>query len=306
MPLAPGGFFVWRGPGPGRFRSTGCPSGRVSDTLHGVDFASTHPSRGAPAATETGRALGVIPARLGSSRLPRKPLQPILGRPLVEWSARRAADMATLGHAVVATDSEEIVDVCRAAGIDAVLTSPDHPSGTDRVAEVAALERFAHFDVIVNLQGDEPLLDGDHVEAAAGMVAAGFDVGTCATPVGTEDRWRAPSVVKVVCAADGQALYFSRAPIPHRRDGGPQPRDYRSAPYLRHLGLYAYRRDALLRWVSLPPSGLETLERLEQLRALEAGMRIGVAVVDEAEPGVDTPEDVGIVETRMRELGLGE
>lgn len=214
--------------------------------------------------------------------------------------------MPVLGDTVVATDSDEIAAVCRDAGLDAVLTSPDHPSGTDRVAEVARLERFASYDIIVNLQGDEPLLDPAHVAAAVAMVERGFDVGTCATPVGTEERWRHSSVVKVVCGADGQALYFSRAPIPHRRDGAPEPGAYRQAPYLRHLGLYAYRREALLRWVALPPSTLEELERLEQLRALEAGMRIGVAVVDRAEPGVDTPEDVGIVEHRMRELGLAQ
>lgn len=214
--------------------------------------------------------------------------------------------MDVLGDAVVATDSEEIAAVCRSAGVDAVLTSPDHPSGTDRVAEVAAMPGYAGYDVIVNLQGDEPLLDPEHVKAAVKQVERGFDVGTCATPVGTEARWREASVVKVVCGRDGRALYFSRAPIPHRRDREPGAGDFGAAPYLRHLGLYAYRREALLRWVALPPSPLEELERLEQLRALEAGMTIGVAVVDGAEPGVDTPDDVVIVERRMRELGLGE
>lgn len=213
--------------------------------------------------------------------------------------------MDILDGIVVAADSEDIVDACEGSGIPVVLTDPSHPSGTDRVAEVAAREEWSDFAIVVNLQGDEPLMEPAHVEAAVDAVRAGWDVGTCATPVGSAEEWRNPSVVKVVRREDGSALYFSRAPIPHRRDGEPGPGDFTGETYLRHLGVYAYRRDALFRWVSLPPSPLEELERLEQLRALQAGMSIGVAVVSAAERGVDTPEDARLVEQRMRELGFG-
>jgi 3-deoxy-manno-octulosonate cytidylyltransferase (CMP-KDO synthetase) len=213
--------------------------------------------------------------------------------------------MAALDAVVVATDAEEVLDACRSVDVPAVLTSPEHPSGTDRVAEVAELERYRDFPLVVNLQGDEPLLDEGHVRAAVEEVRRGSDVGTCATPVRTAEAWRSASVVKVVRREDGRALYFSRAPIPAVRDGDPETTALGQPPFLRHLGLYAYRRDALLRWVALPESTLEKLERLEQLRALEAGMSIGVAVVPRAEEGVDTLEDVERVEQRMRELGLG-
>jgi len=214
--------------------------------------------------------------------------------------------MGALDRVVVATDAPEVAQACQGTGIPVLLTSPDHPSGTDRIAEVVRAEEFADYGIIVNLQGDEPLLDEGHVRAAVGEVRKGWDVGTCATPVGSLEDLRNPSVVKVVRRRDGTALYFSRAAIPHRRDGEPDPPALAAGPFLRHLGLYAYRREALQRWVALPPSPLEELERLEQLRALEAGMSIGVAVVGAAERGVDTLEDVTLVETRMRELGLGQ
>lgn len=223
----------------------------------------------------------------------------------MEWAWDRARGMDILDRVVVATDAREVAEVCEGAGATVVMTDPDHPSGTDRIAEVIARKELEGYDIIVNLQGDEPLLEEAHVEAAVEEVRRGRDVGTCATPVGDMEAWRTPSVVKVVRRADGTALYFSRAPIPHRRDGDPGTDDLTGPLYLRHLGLYAYRRSALLRWVDLPPSPLEEVERLEQLRALEAGLTIGVAVVDRAEPGVDTPEDAVRMEQRMRELGLG-
>jgi 3-deoxy-manno-octulosonate cytidylyltransferase (CMP-KDO synthetase) len=189
---------------------------------------------------------------------------------------------------VIATDSEEIAAVARAAGVNAVLTRPDHESGTDRVAEVARRAEYTGFDIVVNIQGDEPFLSGAALAGAVDMVRAGFDIGTAAgTLVG--DAAQSPSLVKVVCAANGRALYFSRSAIPFHRDAGPAA-DRR---YNQHIGVYACTRTALLTWASLVPTALELSERLEQLRALENGLAIGVALLDEtALPGVDTQEDL--------------
>lgn len=249
------------------------------------------------------RTLGVIPARIASTRLPRKPLQPLLDRPLVEWVWRRAKAMEVLDRVVVATDSDEVARVCRDLGAPVELTSPDHPSGTDRVAEVARREAYAGFEVVVNVQGDEPLVEEAHVEAAVDLVRdGGWDIGTCAAPLGDRAALHDPNVVKVVRSAGGGALYFSRAPVPHRRDGEPDPTELRREPFLRHVGLYACARPALLDWVERPPARLERIEKLEQLRPLEAGVRIGVAVVEAAAPGVDTPDDLARIEQRLAEL----
>jgi len=244
--------------------------------------------------------LGVIPARLSSTRLPRKPLYPIRGRPLLEWVWRRTRNMDLFHRLVVATDAPEVVELCRALGAPAVLTDPDHPSGTDRVAEVARRVEYRDLPVVVNVQGDEPLVREDHLAVAVELVReGGWDVGTCATPVITPEAFTDPSVVKVVMAPDGRALYFSRAPIPWKRDGRPTKEELSATPFFRHVGIYAYRRDALMRWVALPPSSLEEVERLEQLRALEEGLRIGVALVEEARPGVDTEADVARMEKML-------
>lgn len=231
--------------------------------------------------------LGVIPARLGSTRLPRKPLQLIGGVPLVVRVAQRASQAGIADALVVATDSEEIAAVVRSAGISAVLTRPEHESGTDRVAEVARRAEYAGFDIVVNIQGDEPFLSAAALGGAVEMVRAGFDIGTAAgTVVG--DAAQSPSLVKVVCAGNGRALYFSRSAIPFHRDADDRPRRYHQ-----HIGVYACTRKALLTWASLPPTPLELSERLEQLRALENGLTIGVALLDEsALPGVDTQEDL--------------
>ncbi|MBW3533645.1 MAG: 3-deoxy-manno-octulosonate cytidylyltransferase [Gemmatimonadetes bacterium] len=248
--------------------------------------------------------LGIVPARLASTRLPDKPLYPVLGRPLIEWVWRRVREMPPLDHVVVATDSEAVADVCRAMGAPVEMTSPDHPSGTDRVAEVAAMEAYREFGIIANVQGDEPLLEERQLSAAVRLVAEeGWDVGTCATPLVDEEARKDPNVVKVARATDGRALYFSRARIPFKRDGKPAADELTRAPFLRHIGIYAYDRDALSAWVALAPSPLERLEMLEQLRPLEAGLRIGVAVVGRADPGVDTPADVARMEERLTELG---
>lgn len=250
------------------------------------------------------RVLAVIPARIGSSRLPRKPLQPLLGTPLVIWVWRRAQEMPFLDRVLVATDSMDVVEACRREGADALLTWNGHPSGTHRVQQAVELIE-ARFAVVVNIQGDEPLVSAEAVQGAVSMVEAGFDVGTCAAPIASEEEFLDPSVVKVVRDAAGSALYFSRAPIPHRRDAA-APAKGDGEPRLRHIGVYAYTVGALGRWSSCSPSPLETEEKLEQLRALEHGMSIGVAVVHDAGGGVDTPEDLERMERRMLALGYGQ
>lgn len=258
----------------------------------------------------TAPVLGVIPARIGSSRLPRKPLHRIAGRPLVEWVWRRAVEMGLLDEVVVATDDAGVADTARGFGAEAVLTDPGHPSGTDRVAEVARMARWSGFPVIVNVQGDEPFLRRDHVEAAVALVAGGpWEVGTVASPIASADEWREPSVVKVVRDDAGGAMLFSRAPVPWPRDAEPTAAELAAGPWLRHVGLYTYRRDALLRWVALPEGELERIERLEQLRPLAAGMRIGVARVAAGEGGVDTPADAeraGLLLSRPAAAGSNE
>lgn len=249
------------------------------------------------------RVLGIVPARLASTRLPNKPLYPLLGRPLIEWVWRRVEEVEVLDRVVVATDSEEVAETCRSLGAPVEMTSPEHPSGTDRVAEVAGREEYHEFDVVANIQGDEPLLKERHLAAAIDLVAReGWEIGTCATPLHDEEQRGNPGVVKVARAASGRALYFSRAPIPYKRDEKPQPEELGREPFLRHIGIYAYTREALAQWVAMAPSRLERLEKLEQLRPIEAGIRIGVAVVGAADPGVDTPADVLAVEEKLAEL----
>ncbi|MBA2243813.1 MAG: 3-deoxy-manno-octulosonate cytidylyltransferase [Gemmatimonadetes bacterium] len=257
-------------------------------------------------ARSTPRVLGVIPARIGSSRLPRKPLQSIAGRPLIEWVWRRALAADLFAVVVIATDSEEIEEVASGFGARVELTSSEHPSGTDRVAEIAERDAYRGFEVIANIQGDEPFVRREQLEHAVQLVdSGGWDVGTVAVPVASVAEWRDPSVVKVVRDARGGAMLFSRAPIPFRRDRDPDEQELASGYFLRHLGIYTYRREALLRWVQLPESDLERFERLEQLRPLAAGIGIGVAVVaapPAGEGGVDTPEDAARAERRLLEL----
>ena len=228
----------------------------------------------------------VIPARFASTRLPGKPLLNATGKYLVQHVHDRAVD-AAVGPVVVATDDQRIFDAVRSFGGTAVMTRGDHPSGTDRIAEVAA---GLDADVIVNLQGDEPQFDpaGVHLllELLADDPAAGMS--TLATPFRSAADFAGPNVVKAVRADSGRALYFSRAPIPFVRDGSP---DFRSGHFLHHLGVYAYRRDVLLELAATPPHPLEQLEKLEQLRALAHGIPIQVGVIPHAHRGVDTPED---------------
>lgn len=212
--------------------------------------------------------------------------------------------MDFLHRVVVATDSDEVAEVCREAGAEVFPTSSRHATGSDRVWEVA--ERHAGgFDVVVNVQGDEPLVAPETVRAAVAMVERGFEAGTCATAIRDAEELRDPSVVKVVRAGDGRALYFSRAAIPYGHDGTGGQRPWRPGRHLRHVGIYACDPEALGRWVGFDRSALEVEEGLEQLRALENGMRIGVALVAEAAAGVDTPQDLARMERRLRAMGYG-
>ena len=213
--------------------------------------------------------------------------------------------MTVLDHAVVATDSTEVANLCKSLGAPVEMTSPDHPSGTDRVAEVADRSEYRGYDVIANVQGDEPLLKEAHVRATIDLVRDGtWEVGTCATPLNSDDARTDPTVVKLGRAANGRALYFSRAPIPYKRDERPVAEELEREPYLRHVGIYAYTREALNDWVALAPSQLERLESLEQLRPLEAGLRIGVTIVGAADPGVDTMADVLRMEEKLSAQGV--
>ncbi len=233
------------------------------------------------------RVLCVIPARLGSSRLPNKPLQLLAGEPLVTRVARRVAELDVAERIVVASDAPEVIDRVRDAGIDAVLTGGQHLNGTERVAEVARMGEYGRFDVLVNVQGDEPFIERAAIRGAIDRVAEGDDVGTVAAPLPPEQA-NEPARVKVVFDGAGRALYFSRAPIPHYRS----PAE-RMPEYWQHLGVYAYTVEALERWVRLPPTPLELAEQLEQLRALEHGLSIGVARLDRpAPPGIDTVDDL--------------
>jgi 3-deoxy-manno-octulosonate cytidylyltransferase (CMP-KDO synthetase) len=246
------------------------------------------------------RILGVIPARLGSERLPRKPLHRIAGRPLLEWVWRRVSTFPLLTEVVIATDAWEIMELCAAMGATAVLTDPSHRSGTERIAEVVGRAAYADWDTVVNVQGDEPFVTEEQVTVAVAQLRLGFDIGTVAAPVGTVEAWRDASVVKVVRRGDGGALYFSRSAIPHLRGGDPSAADLAGHAYLRHVGIYAYGRDVLQTWVALPPAPLEEIEKLEQLRALSAGLSIGVGVVADAQGGVDTAADAARVADRLR------
>jgi len=249
----------------------------------------------------------VIPARYASTRLPGKPLRLIAGRPMIEHVHERARASGA-AEVIVATDDERIVDACAAFGADVVLTDPGHASGTDRLAEVARLRRYAADDVVVNVQGDEPLLPPENVAEVAALLAAtpAAAIATLATPIDDLAEYLDPNVVKVVRDAAGRALYFSRAPIPWQRDAAAARVEdaTRYALALRHVGLYAYRAGALARLAALPPSPLELAERLEQLRALENGLVIAVGIASARPgPGVDTEADLARVAVLMGPTG---
>ncbi len=267
--------------------------------MNGVPFASSHASDRSALST-----LAVIPARLGATRLPRKPLRLLGGAPLIVRVWERVVESAAADRVIVATDSDEIASVVRDRGGEVAMTRADHPSGTDRVAEVAERPDCAGFGIIVNVQGDEPFVRTEAIAGAAALVRDGrFPLGTCAARAtsGIVDN---PDVVKVVCDDSGRALYFSRAPIPFLRDRTDLA--IRNGLVRQHLGLYAYSRQALRQWVSLPVHDLERIERLEQLRPMAAGLAIGVHVV-EAPPlgGVDTEEDLARANALWDDLFAG-
>ena len=206
----------------------------------------------------------------------------------------RAREVPGVDRLVVATDSAEIADALSDRDVEVIMTLDSHESGTDRVAEVARRPDFARYDIVVNLQGDEPYMPVAAVSGAINRTLAGDAIGTAAAPLDPA-LLNDPARVKVVCNAHGHALYFSRAPIPHVRDEA----DRGDARWWQHLGVYAYHRDALLALTAMPPCLTERLERLEQLRALDAGMAIGVALLDAPAPaGIDTPEDLAAAEAR--------
>ncbi len=252
------------------------------------------------------RAAVIIPARLGSTRFPGKVLAPLHGRPLIQHVWERACTSSLATEIIIATDSLNVLEAVHAFGGRAVMTSPDHSCGTDRIAEVA---RTLDCDIIINVQGDEPLIRAEVIDMAAGLLeederaSLGTVASICTDPAEIAD----PNVVKVVTDREGFALYFSRAPIPYHREDWPSLGDAGAAGskdagedgvekatggLLKHIGIYSYRREALLRLTELEPTRLERIEKLEQLRALEHGMRIKVGITDFESHGVDTPEDL--------------
>ncbi|MCC7440086.1 MAG: 3-deoxy-manno-octulosonate cytidylyltransferase [Bdellovibrionales bacterium] len=240
-------------------------------------------------AVDRSSIVAVIPARYASERLPAKPLSDLLGKPMVQHVYDRAKASVRVGRVIVATDDERIRQAVLRFGGECLMTDPALPSGTDRVAAVA---REIPGEVFVNVQGDEPCLEPEVIDRAVACVTeGGFDIGTAATGLLNLEELRASSVVKVLLNREGAAMYFSRFPIPYSRQTPEEGGAGEIVP-LRHLGIYVYRRETLLRFASLPPTQLERAESLEQLRALEHGLRIGVARVESRSRGVDTPEDL--------------
>lgn len=251
----------------------------------------------------------VIPARYASQRLPGKPLADLDGKPLILHVCERAQGSGA-AQVIVATDDERVRSACAAAGVDVQMTGTHHASGTDRLAEVAERRGWDDADIIVNLQGDEPLVPPANIEQTAALLLAheAASMSTLCTPIHELAEFLNPNVVKVTADREGLALYFSRAPIPWHRDGATDgyASQQRHQGALRHVGIYGYRVGALKRLAATPPCELEQLEKLEQLRALWLGMRIAVDVAREAPgPGVDTPEDLKRVAELMRKRRHG-
>lgn len=246
------------------------------------------------------KIIGVIPSRWGSTRFPGKSLALISGKPMIQWVVERVKQAQKLEGVVVATDDSRIAECVESLdlpGVHVAMTRADHPSGTDRIAEaIQSLEA----DAVINVQGDEPLIDPALIDELAAVISSGeWDMATAATPIENEEQITDPSVVKALFNRHGQALYFSRAAIPHIRE----PEDASiSEIYWRHIGIYAYRRDYLLKLVAEPPCALENLEKLEQLRALDMGCRMKVIKTQDFGIGVDTPEDVATAERLLQHI----
>lgn len=244
--------------------------------------------------------IGVIPARWGSTRFPGKSLVQLCEKPLIQWVVERTRQSKRLDEVLVATDDHRIRQAVDAIGCRVIMTRPDHPSGTDRVAE--AVKIFGcEVDGVVNIQGDEPLIDPVLIDQLVDVMVSEswWDMATAAAPLSSGPEAQSASVCKVVFSAEGQALYFSRCPIPFIREKGFKPD---KPVYWRHIGIYYYRTHFLEKLVAEPPCLLEKAERLEQLRALHLGGRIKIIKTTHMGPGVDTPDDVQAVETVMKKL----
>jgi 3-deoxy-manno-octulosonate cytidylyltransferase (CMP-KDO synthetase) len=236
----------------------------------------------------------IIPARFAASRLPGKPLLTIGDRPLIQWVWQRAVASGA-ESVLVATDDERIESTVLRFGGECVMTSAQHASGTDRIAEVVRARKFSAEEIVVNLQGDEPMMPAEVIAGVAAALQDGesIDIATAVAPVESLREFLDPNCVKALRANDGRALYFSRAPVPWPRDSLTADEPNRFAGAWRHIGIYAYRVRSLLRFAAWPPTPLESIEKLEQLRALEHGMHIQLLALSEAPPaGVDTPQDL--------------
>ena len=237
------------------------------------------------------KILGIIPARYGSTRFPGKPLALLAGKPMVQWVYERAAHADLLSEVLVATDDQRIFDAVKKFGGRVVMTRRDHPSGSDRIAEVAAT---SDAEIIVNIQGDEPLIEPAAIDLGVKILLdhPTAQVGTLVSTIRDAADLRNPNIVKVALAQDHTALYFSRSAIPFCRGAGVDAEWLQRHTYFKHIGLYIFRRDMLLRFVQWPPGLLERAESLEQLRLLEHGVKIHVAVTEYEARGVDTEEDL--------------
>ncbi len=246
------------------------------------------------------RTIGIIPARFESARFPGKPLYMIEGKPMIQYVVEQCQKAKSLADVMVVTDDARIMEIAQNF-CEVEMTMPDHPSGSDRIAEVAAR---LNCDAIVNIQGDEPLIDPEVIDRVAGALAD-CEMSTAATLIRSAEEWESPNVVKVVTDVRGRALYFSRRTIPFLRDfaSGSFEEQVAKHPFLKHLGIYGYRKETLLQLVKFPQSPLEQVEKLEQLRALENGIQIAVERVDYDSVGVDLPKDVARVEAILKTRG---
>jgi 3-deoxy-manno-octulosonate cytidylyltransferase (CMP-KDO synthetase) len=263
---------------------------RISVVLESLmEFFMSKSAESAASSSSSGlpSVLAVIPARYASTRFPGKPLVDIQGKPMIQHVWERIRQVAAIQRVVVATDDARIQQAAEGFGAEVCLTSSEHPSGTDRAWEVAS--GLPEYDWVLNVQGDEPFINPAHLEAAIVAISEHpeADIITLVTPLTDVEAWHDPNIVKAVLAQNGRALYFSRSPVPFHRDEPEVP-----AQVFRHIGLYLYRRSTLEQFTQLPPSTLECIEKLEQLRALEADMKLFGVLVSEAPIGVDTPQDL--------------
>lgn len=275
--------------------------GRIHFSLHPPPLRaiSSEPTRPPLAALDHHRTLVAIPARWGSTRFPGKSLHLIAGKPLVQHVWERCQQCREVDDIIIATDDERIAEAAAGFGARAVLTSPDHPSGTDRIAEAA--RSFPDHRTVINVQGDEPLISPALIDELAVALRKDSQIRmiTAAAPIHEEAQVADPNIVKVVFDVNGDSLYFSRSPLPYVRNAGAHTRHYR------HLGIYGFQRSFLFQFVAWPPSRLEMTESLEQLRAVENGVRLRIVLTDELSPGVDTPEQAEAIERHFRQQQQG-